>query len=75
MFCEVHPGQYQYTFLQYFHSHKTYTFKQCAPIFSVHVYCKNVYCAYMSLGVLIHTIDELTESNVGIALDDHLDHF
>ena len=29
---------------------------------------------YMSLGVHIHTIDELTESN-GIALDKILDHF
>ena len=31
--------------------------------------------AYMSLGVPIHTIDELTESNVGVALDELLEPF
>ena len=31
--------------------------------------------AYISLRVHMHTIDELTESNVGIALNGILDHF
>ena len=61
----------QYSFLQYIHAHKTYTSKQCAPIFWVHV-CMYV-CMYMNLGVHIHTIDELTLSNIGIAMDEILD--
>ena len=45
-------------------------------MFSVHVYiAKMCIAAYISLGVHIHTIDELTESDVGIALDELLDHF
>ena len=43
----------------------------CTCIYS---YCKMYIAAYMSLGVHIHTIDELTESNVGV-LDDILDNF
>ena len=44
--------------------------------FCVHVNIAKMYiAAYMSLGVHIHTIDELTESNVGISLDELLDHF
>ena len=45
-------------------------------MFSVHVYIiKMLFAAYMSLGVLIHIIDELTESNVGIVLYELFDHF
>ena len=46
--------------------------------FCVHANIAKMYiAAYMSLGVQvhIHTIDELTESNVGTALDEILDHF
>ena len=40
-------------------------------MFCVHVYIAKMYiAAYMSLGVHMHTIDELTESNIGIALDE-----
>ena len=36
---------------------------------------KNVFCCIHELVVHIHTIDGLTESNVGIALDEILDNF
>ena len=36
-------------------------------MFNVHVYIAKTYvAAYMSLGVHMHTIDELTGSNVGM---------
>ena len=77
--CTPSSCMQQYTFLQYLHVHKTNTLKQCAvfaPMFSVHVYIAKMYiAAYISLGVDIHTMDELTESNVGIVLDEILDHF
>ena len=45
-------------------------------MFYVHVYIAKTYiAAYISLGVHMHTLDELTESNVGIALDEILHHF
>ena len=53
---------------------KEYTLKQCAPMLCVHVYVAKIH-SYMSLRVHIHTIDELTESNVGIVLDEILDFF
>ena len=49
------------------------TLLQCIG-FCVHVYiAKMSIMAYMSLGEHIHTINELTESNVG--MDELLDHF
>ena len=37
--------------------------------FCVHLYVAKMYIsAYMNLGVHIHTKDELTESNIGIAM-------
>ena len=45
-------------------------------MFCVHVYISIMYiAAYMGLGVHIHTIDEITESNVAIILDEILDNF
>ena len=37
--------------------------------------CACIYCCIHEIVVHIHTIDELTESNVGVTLDEILDHF
>ena len=45
-------------------------------MFSEPLYIAKMYiAAYMSLGVQINTIDELTGSNVGIVLDEIFDNF
>ena len=42
-----------YAFFQYLHAHKTYTLKQCTPMFCVHVYIAKLYiAAYISYIVL-----------------------
>ena len=66
----------QCTFLQYIYAHKSYKLKQCAPMFCFHAYIAKMYIsAYLNWGVHIHTTDELTESNVAIALDEIVDNF
>ena len=50
--------------------------KYIASLFCVHEYVAEMYiAAHMSLRRHIRTIDELTESNIGIAMDKILDHF
>ena len=64
----------QYTFLKYIHAHKTYTLKQCAPMFLCGYTAKMYITAYMNLGIFINTIDELKESNIAIVLNEILDY-